>query len=82
MADWFNRAFGTAVGDIRDHLILDAWFGEAARPTPSSDFDRVLQEKLYPDKTDRGFLGWLQEEHGQDKAHQPGSPEPDHCIDR
>ena len=81
--EWLTRAFGAAIGDVRDHLVLEAWFGSAARPTPPSKFDRVLDEKLYPGQIgERGFLGWLEAGQFHDPAQKPEPEAPDRGIDR
>jgi hypothetical protein len=87
-ADWFSDAFGKGISDVNAKLIDEAWFGRAQRPTGQSGWDRVLEEKSFPDKIQDGaFLDWLQSEQGPEleaDRDEPAVPSPthDHGIDR
>jgi hypothetical protein len=91
--DWFADAFGGSVADIRQKLIDEAWFGRTTTPRPSQGrdhgemsplaehfgWDRVLDEKTFPDRAaEKAHLQSLEAEHERSQR----SPSPDHDIDR
>lgn len=52
MADWFARAFGGAVEDIRAELIDRAWFGRNPRPAQPGSDDKAPAEHEEPGHAD------------------------------
>ncbi len=85
--DWFADAFGASATDIRQKLVEEAWFGRTVTPRPRGGhgrdaedgpmaerlgWDRVLHEKLYPDRNaDKAFLQSLEAEHvASSDSHQ------------
>jgi len=53
MANWFDRAFGAAVADVRQKLVEEAWFGRVAAPRPEN-FGRIAADDRPPGER----LGW------------------------
>ena len=62
--DWFARAFGAAVDDVRKRVVEEPWFGRAVTPP------------LRPDHTVSDALGWTR---ASDTARHPtAAPEQGH----
>ena len=62
--DWFARAFGAAVDDVRKRVVEEPWFG------------RAVTQPLRPDHTVSDALGWTQA--GDIARHPAGSSEQGH----
>lgn len=90
MADWFGQAFGSAVEDIRNKLIEEGWFGRKTVEPGQHDGlgwecgDRVLYEKLYPDKgREAAFLDWVNATYGPEPEQGDArDPSPGHDLER
>lgn len=88
--DWFREAFATSVADVRQRLVEEAWFGRTVTPrqphgrdghslSEQFGWDRVLQEKTFPDRAaESAHLQSL--EAGALRKQRPAAP--DHDIER
>jgi hypothetical protein len=57
--DWFTRAFGGAVDDIRARVTEEPWF------------ERAIAPPYRPDKSAADDLGWTKKGEG----HEPAAPD-------
>jgi hypothetical protein len=64
MGDWFARAFGSSVADIRHKLVEEAWFGREVTPRPLGGNGREPDERTMAERA-----GWTPptHEHGIDR---------------
>ena len=70
--DWFAKAFGAAVDDIRKHVIEEPWFGRAV--TPPHRPERSMAETL-------GWTNGNDTRSAQSPDQAQGYNEPDHAHD-
>jgi hypothetical protein len=66
--DWFAKAFGAAIDDVRKRVVEEPWFGRAVTPP------------LRPDRTASDELGWTK--GGEINPHQPQTPDQGHDFER
>lgn len=75
MSDWFSRAFGSAVADVRQKLVEEAWFGKTVTPRPFAGHT--------PDSTPQTFaerMGW--DQPSDRERPEPHQPDRERGIDR
>jgi len=64
MHNWFAKAFGATVADIRHKLVEEAWFGREVTPRPFAGNGREPDERTMAERA-----GWTPpaHEHGIDR---------------
>lgn len=60
--DWFTRAFGNAVTDVRQRLIERGWFGEVVTPSAQT----ITLGTSPGDDSPGEMLGWFKKHFGNE----------------
>jgi hypothetical protein len=75
MGDWFTRAFGATVTDLRQKLVEEAWFGRQVTPRLFDSAGHGSDRDQEPEDSLAELLGW-------ERDDTPERDEPDHDFER